>query len=222
MVATTIYELRIVHVKPEFILEFYPKLLETSKLYEKFGGKTIGLWIAEGGEVGTYYTLREYASISARVAAREKMWNDSEFRNVYKETFYMVRHIESFLCHAPLSMPVNVPNTKSHVVLHKMRPKKTTICPVIKYRELAKDMNEMIGRENVRPIATLFPLVYNEFCVITIWEITDSKLDVVCERFLASRRDSANLAKIAEYQENFEDLTRVLASPIEATRAPRL
>jgi len=222
MTNTTIYELRIIRVKPEFILEFYTKFLETAKLYEKFGAKTIGTWVAEGGEVGTYYVLREWTSMSTRVAAREKMWNDTEFKKLYKESIHMIRLIQSFLCHTALNMPVHTPNAKSHVVLHKLRPKKFTMFAARKYRELEKELNEMQGLENIHPIATLFPLVYNEFRMITIWEIPENKLDTAYERLIECRREPVNWEKIAEYQEYFEDATRVLAAPVEASRAPRL
>jgi len=222
MTNTTIYEFRIIRSKPEFTLEFYQHFLETKKVYEKFGAKTIGTWVAEGGEVGTYYVLREWTSMSARVAAREKMWNDHEFQKVYKETFHMIRMIQSFLCHTALNMPVTTPNPKSHVVVHKLRPKTFSLFAARKYRELEKQLNEMQGLDNIRPIATLYPLVYNEFRMITIWEVPADKLDATYERLIECRRDPTNWPTISEFQETFEDASRVLAAPVDVTKAPRL
>jgi len=216
-----IFEFRIIRVKPEFTLEFYSECTKVSKLYECFGAKTIGTWVAEAGDVGTYYTLRVWPSMSARVAARERMWNDEDFQRVYKSTFPMIRLVQSFLCHSALNMPVNMPHPDSHVVLHKMKPKKFSLFAARKYREMQTDINRIQGVENVHPIATLYPLVYNEFVMITIWEVPDEKLDAAYERLISERRNPENWEKISEYQDTFVDETRILASPVTRSHGPK-
>src|SRR5690242_14130068 len=59
-VEPTIYEFVILHCKPEFILQFYTKVQDRKRMYEKYGAKTHGLWLAEAGSVGTFYILREW------------------------------------------------------------------------------------------------------------------------------------------------------------------
>jgi hypothetical protein len=220
-VESTIYEFRVINVKPEYVLQFYTAVQNTTKFHEKYGAKTLGTWLAEAGEVGTYYVLREWPSMKTRVESREKMWNDHEFQKTYKETFPMVRNVQSFLCKTPANMPLKTTKKNSHIILHKMTPKKFTMFAAQKYREMQTDLNKMIMPDLMQPIGTLIPLVYDEFCMITLWEVPDDKLDTMYNRVVECRRDPTNWEKMSEFQETFHDEMSILAVPVDATRAPR-
>lgn len=222
-VEPTIYEFVILHCKPEFILQFYTKVQERKRMYEKYGAKTHGLWLAEAGSVGTFYVLREWQSMSVRVQAREKMWNDQEWQRLYKETSPMITFIQSFLCKLPPNMPIKpMKTTGTHVILHKLKPKKFSVFAAQKYRELMTDLNKMVSTDLMTPVATLYPIVYDEFCMLTIWEVPDNHIDTTYTRLTECRRDPLNWEKISEFQETYLDDMNVLAVPITANGMPRL
>jgi hypothetical protein len=222
-VEPNVYEFVIIHCRPEHILQFYTKVQERKKMYEKYGAKTLGLWLAEAGSVGTFYVLREWPSMMTRVQAREKMWNDQEWQRLYKETSMMITYIQSFLCKTPPNMPIKpMKTTGTHVMLHKLKPKKFSVFAAQKYRDIMTDINKMISTDLMTPVATLVPLVYDEFCMLTIWEVSDSNLDTTYQRMVECRRDPTNWEKISEFQETYLDEMNVLALPVTATGTPRM
>jgi len=222
-VEPTVYEFAIIHCRPEFIMPFYTKVQERKKVFEKYGAKTHGLWLAEAGSVGTFYVLREWASLTTRVQAREKMWHDKEWQTLVKETNPMITFIQSFLCKTPPNMPVKqLKTTGTHVILHKLKPKKFSVFAAQKYREMMTEMNKIVGTDLMHPIATLYPMVYDEFCMLTIWEVPDDKLDTTYMRMVECRRDPTNWEMISEFQETYLDDMNVLCLPVTATGAPRM
>jgi len=218
-VAPTIYEFRVISVKPEYVLQFYTAVQNTTKFHEKYGAKTLGIWLDEAGEVGVYYVLREWPSMQTHVESREKMRNDHEFQTTNKETFPMVRNVQSLLCKTPVTpeyMPLSPMEKNSNIIIHKMTPKNFTMFTAQKYRKMQTDLNRRIMPELMYPatlIGTLVPLVYDEFCMLTLWDVPDDKLDTVYNRILCP-------TNVSQCQETFHEMS-ILAVPVDATRAPR-
>jgi len=221
-VEPSVYEFVLLNVRPECMIQFYTKALERNKFFEKFGAKTHGLWLAEAGSIGTFFVLREWPSLTSRITAREKMWMDTDWQKMYKETGPMIRSIQSFLCKTPHNMPVKAFNPRSHVVLHKMKPKKFSVFAAQKYRDMMTDIQKMIMPDLMHPVATLYPMIYDQFCMLTIWEVPDDKIDTAYNRVVECRRDPTNWEKLSELQETYVDEMNILAVPVTTHGAPRM
>jgi len=220
-VEPNIYEFVLLNVRPECVVQFYTKTLERNKMFEKYGAKTHGCWMTEAGSIGTFFVLREWASLSTRITAREKMWHDQEWQKMYKECGPMLRNVQSFLCKTPANMPIKHANPRSHVIVHKMKPLKFSVFAAQKYRDMMVEINKMIMPDLMHHMATLYPMVYDQFCMLTIWEVPDDKIDMAYNRMVECRRDPTNWEKLSELQETYVDEMNVLAVPVTANGAPR-
>jgi len=218
----TVYELVVMRIKLDRIHDFMHHIAEGKKIAEKYA-KVLAIWTATAGHMGTYYIVREWKDLKTRLEAREKLWTDADAQKHYKETSPMISCIQTFVCKAPPQFTVKALNTKAHVVIHKMKAKKFGIFAV----QMHKDMVELRAKETgeeIRPWLVLFPIIHDDHCIWSFWEMGDSTTavqDKYC-KFLDMWKDPSKWHRIAEFQEHFEDEMSMLAVPFDPTKCPTL
>jgi hypothetical protein len=219
-VCPIVYELVVMRVKPDHVHDFMHHVAEGKKISEKYC-KVLGLWVGDAGHFGTLFVLREWATLTARLDARDKLWNDAEAQKHYKETSPFISCIQTYLCKAPPSFTVKSPEAKSHIVIHKLKAKKFSVFGAHIYKDMI-DLSATLTKEAVRPFAVLFPIVYDDHAMFTMWEIGSDKIEERYAKYVERIRDPQNWHRIANLQEYFEDEMSMLASPFDLSKCPTL
>lgn len=218
----TVYELVVMKIKVDRIHDFMHHIAEGKKIAEKYA-KVLGIWYATAGHMGTYYVVREWKDLKSRLESREKLWTDTEAQKHYKETSPMIACIQTFVCKAPPKFTVKTLNTKSHVVIHKMKPKKFGIFAAHMHKDMIELMEKESGEE-LHPWLVLLPIIHDDHCIWAFWEMGDSttKIQEKYTKFLGMWSDPSKWHRIAAFQELFDDEMSMLAAPFDPTKCPTL
>jgi len=220
-VESTVFELTILRIRPGDIFKFLSHMNTAKHLSEKHGAKTHGVWIGESGALGQVYVLKEWASISARLKAREALWADPEGQKHYNESGHFLQSVVSYICKMNPQYPIKAINPKSHVMFVKMKPKTMRVFAAMKHREVLDHVTSKVPADITHPVATLYPLMYDDQCFITIWQVGENKVDEAMASYVQAVRDPTNWGRMANTFMVYEDLSVTLAGPICFDKLPK-
>jgi len=222
MATETIYEVVVMRIKPDRIHDFMHHIPEGKKISEKYA-KVLGIWFGTAGHMGTYFIVREWTSLKTRLEAREKLWTDTEAQKHYKETSPLIGCVQTFVCKAPPAFTVKTLNPKSHMVISKLKAKKFSVFSAHVYKDMV-DTHVKESGEEIRPWLVLFPIIHDEHCAWTFWEVGDTatKIEERYTKYLEIWRDPHKWHRIAEMQEHFEHEMSMLAAPHDPTKCQTL
>jgi len=217
----TIYEIAIIHVRPGHIYEFLTQMQKGKELMERHGQKTLGMWISEAGTAGTIYILKEYASVCAKLKAKESLLKDPEAHAYFKATGPLMACAQSFVCKKPPPPCEMKPiNPKAPVVIHKLIPKKFKFFAAHHHYHVIDHMSKIVPPEVGHHIISLFPIMYEEFCFFSIFQIGENKVDEAYNMWVSLMRDPKNWAHMAASEEVYTDQMNVLCTPIDFSKLP--
>jgi len=208
-------------IRPGDIFKFLSHVNTGKHLSEKHGAKTHGLWIGESGALGQIYVLKEWSSLAARLKARDALWADPEAQKHYKETGCFLQSVTSYVCKMNPQFPIKAMNPKGHVMIVKMRAKAFRVFAACKHREVLEHVGTKVSAEITHPVATLYPIMYEDNCFFTIWQVGENKIDEAMASYVASVRDPQNWARMSNTHMVYEDVSVTMAGPVCFDKLPK-
>jgi len=217
----TIYELAVIHVRPGHLLDFLNLMGKGKELFEKHGAKTLGVWLGEAGVTGSVVTLKEFPSISARMKMRCAMLQEPESQAYFKAAGPFISMARSFICKKPPTCEFKAINPKAPVVIHKIIPKKFKYFAGHHHRTVIENMSKKVSADIIHHVVSLFPIMYDEFCFFSIFQIGEGKVDEAYASWVTAMRDTKNWASMSITQNVYTDQLNILCNPIDFSKIPK-
>jgi len=214
-----VYEFVILHLRPGHVGDFLCGFEKGKAIMEKHGQKTLGFWVGEAGSIGTLYILKQWASIGAKLKAKDALLADSDARAYFKSSGEHVSCATSYLCK---THEVKAINPKNPVIIHKLIPKTFTHFAAARHKHVIETVSKHMPQGTAHHATLLFPISYEDFALISIFEIEgEAKIDEAYNKWVELLRDPSNWAAIATSQEMYCDHMNILCRPIDFSKLPK-
>jgi hypothetical protein len=217
----TIYELAVIHVRPGHLLDFLNIMQKGKDLFEKHGAKTLGVWLSEAGMTGSIVTLKEFPSISARMKARCAMLQEPESQAYFKASGPFIAFARSFICKKPPTCEFKALNPKAPVVIHKIVPKKFKFFAGNHHRSVIEHLSKKVSADIFHHVVSLFPIMYDEFCFFSIFQIGENKVDEAYGAWVSAMRDTKNWAGMSITEDVYTTKLNIMCNPIDFSKIPK-
>lgn len=199
---TTLIELRITKVKPEFIWHLLAQAENLKKLYERSNVKVLAMWKTDAGCTHEMYTLLQHKSFAERAQYRDMRMTDPEWVQFDCKIAKFYTEIEDYVCKTSVNFPtLKTINTTGKYMIEHIRPKgfvpfdSKKLCETIV--ELEKETREMTT------VGVLIPVLSKLQTFIVIREFpTDNRMDEVlnkCRDMVLDSRNWATLHDVAQH-----------------------
>jgi len=219
MCENNVYEFVILHIRPGHVGDFLMGFEKGKAIMEKYGQKMLGMWVGEAGTVGTIYILKEWASIGAKLKFKDSLLADNDARAYFKGSGEHVLHSCAYMCKTHDVKPIN---PKHPVVIHKLVPKSFTHFAAARHKHVVEMVSAKMPAGLAHHVTLLFPIMYEEFALISIFEIEgENKVDEAYNAILARMKDPVNWAAMATSQEIYCDHFNILCRPIDWSKLPK-
>jgi len=214
MPTTGLWQVDIVHVKPEYFFEYIKHISKGVELQKKHGATPINQYFTEAGGAPEVIYITKYENFEQRAKIVEGYMKDTEFQNLFKETAKCVLRVQNYVCMANPQFGVTHPSSAKTKRMFEMIKVKDPIHYGQKIKDMVSFWQNKIGESDAaRPLILLQPIFFTQQCVILIMEVPEN-LDTAFAKYGEALHDARNWHVLAEAGKTLDVQSLRLLTPV--------